>query len=68
MIELQAGGACYYWRLPPPRWLGGGLRGSPQEACVALRRGACEGHCARPAGAARATLVKRVIELPSLSG
>ena len=28
----------------------------------------CEGHCARPAGAARATLVELVIELSSLSG
>ena len=23
MIELQASGACYSWRLPPPRWLDG---------------------------------------------
>ena len=28
----------------------------------------CEGYCARPAELQRATLVKRVIELPSLLG
>ena len=28
----------------------------------------CEGHCARPAGAAKSILVKCVIELPSLLG
>ena len=38
IVVLQAGGACYSWRLPPPRWLGGGLRRGPQEAYVVLRR------------------------------
>ena len=28
----------------------------------------CEGHCARPAGVQRATLVEHVIELPSFQG
>ena len=28
----------------------------------------CEGHCARPTGVRRATLVEHVIELPSLLG
>jgi hypothetical protein len=37
-VVLQAGGACYSWRLLPPRWLGGGLRQSSQEACVVLQR------------------------------
>jgi hypothetical protein len=23
VFKLQAGGAFYSWRLPPPRWLGG---------------------------------------------
>ena len=36
----QASGACYSWRLPSPRRLGGGLRGSPQKACAGLQRSA----------------------------
>ena len=50
---LQAGGACYSWRLPPPRRLGGGLHQSMQEACALLWRRDCERDCAHPAGAAK---------------
>ena len=56
MIELQASGGCYSWRFPPPRWLGGGLRRSLQEACVVLITREPQ----------RATLVEHVIKLPSL--
>jgi hypothetical protein len=39
VFVLQAGGACYSWRLPPPRRLGGlWLRRSSQEDCARLRR------------------------------
>ena len=69
MIKLQAGGDCYSWRLPPPRWLGGGLVEAHKEDCTVLWRSDCEGYCARPTGAAKEQLlVERVIELPSLSG
>jgi hypothetical protein len=59
VIELQDSGACYYWRLPYSRWLGGGIRRSTQEACAVLQRRDYEGYHA---------LVERVIELPSLVG
>jgi hypothetical protein len=59
----------YSWRLPPPRRLGGGLRRSSQEACAALRRRAfVRGIVLIPREPRRATLVERVIELPSLLG
>ena len=69
MIELQAGGACYSWRLPPPRRLGGGLCRSSQEAYAVLRKRAfVRGIVLAPREPRRATLVERVIELPSLVG
>jgi hypothetical protein len=37
-----------------------------KEDCAVLRRRICEGYCAHPVGAAKRTLVKRVIELSSL--
>ena len=54
MIELQARGACYSWRLPPPRWLGGGGVSVKlaRRLCKAPDRD-CEGCCARPAGDAK---------------
>jgi hypothetical protein len=67
VIELQAGGACYSWRLPPPRRLGGlWLRQSMQEDCAVLRRRIVRGIVLVPWGSRRATLIERVIELPSL--
>ncbi len=64
---LQAGGACYSWRLPPPRRLGGlWLRRSSQEDCARLRRSFVRGIVLTPRGSRRATLVERVIELPHL--
>jgi hypothetical protein len=64
---LQAGGACYSWRLAPPRWLGGlWLCRSSQEYCARLRRSFVRGIVITPRGSRRATLVERVIELPHL--
>jgi hypothetical protein len=46
--------ACYSWRLPPPRQLGGlWLRWSTQGDCAWLRRRLCEGDCAHPTGIAK---------------
>jgi hypothetical protein len=62
---LQADGACYPWRLPPPRRLGGlWLRRSSQEVCARLRRSFVRGIVLIPWGSQRATLVEHVIELP----
>jgi hypothetical protein len=67
VFELQAGGACYSWRLPHPRWLGGlRLRRSSQEDCARLRRRFVRGIVLTPRGSRRATLVERVIDLPHL--
>jgi hypothetical protein len=67
VFELQAGGACYSWRLPPPRWLGGlWLHRSSQEVCARLQRSFVRGIVLTPWGSQRATLVERVIELPHL--
>jgi hypothetical protein len=67
VIELQTGGACYSWRLPPPRWLGGlRLRRSSQEDYARLRRSFVRGIVHTLRGSRRATLVERVIELPHL--
>jgi hypothetical protein len=64
---LQAGGACYSRRLPPPRWLGGlWLRRSSQEDCARLRRSFMRGIVLTPQGSRKATLVERVIELSHL--
>jgi hypothetical protein len=53
VIELQAGGACYSWRLSPPRWLGGGLHQSMKEDYAVLQRSDCEGDYAHPARATK---------------
>jgi hypothetical protein len=67
MIMLQAGGACYFWRLPPPRqFCGLKLRRSSQEDCARLRRSFVRGVVLTLRGSRRATLVERVIELPHL--
>ena len=39
-----------------------------KEDCAILQRSDCEGYCAHPWEPRRATLVERVIELPSLLG
>jgi hypothetical protein len=63
VIKLQAGGACYSWRLPPPRRLGGVIS---VEACKKLvqcsREVICERHCAHPREPRRATLVERDVK------
>ena len=69
MFELQAGGACYSWRLPSPRWLGGVISVEAYEKIVrcsgkVIVRGIVLAHW-EPR---RATLVERAIELPSLVG
>jgi hypothetical protein len=67
VFELQTGGACYSWRLPPPRRLGGlRLRRSLQEDCARLLRSFVRGIVLTLRGSQRATLVERVIELPHL--
>jgi hypothetical protein len=58
VFELQASGACYSWRLPPPRRLDGGLLGSPQGDCAVLQRSDCERYCAHPAGAVKSNSSK----------
>jgi hypothetical protein len=46
VIELQADGACYSWRLPPPRWLGGMVSVEARKKLVRCsREELCEGHC-----------------------
>jgi hypothetical protein len=51
-------GSCYSWWLPPPRWLGAAQR-LWQELVIVLGhlRWSCEGCCAFPDGAPKATLV-----------
>jgi hypothetical protein len=62
---LQASGACYSWRLPPPRWLGGlWVRRSLQKDCARLQRSFVRGIVLTPRGSRKATLVEHVIELP----
>jgi hypothetical protein len=64
---LQTGGACYSWRLSPPRQFGGlWLRRSSQEDCARLRRSFVRRIVLTPRGSRRTTLVERVIELPHL--
>ena len=66
-VRVASRWACYSWRLPPPRWIGGnGLLGSTRGDCAVLRRRICEGYVLTPRGSQRATLVERVIELPHL--
>jgi hypothetical protein len=67
VIVLQAGSACYSWRLPPPRRLDGlRLRRSSQKDCARLQRSFVREIVLTPRGSRRATLVERVIELPHL--
>jgi hypothetical protein len=70
VIELQVGGACYSWRLPPPRRLGGVISVEARKKLVQCSgEELCEENCAHPAGAAKSNFRKtRVIELPSLVG
>jgi hypothetical protein len=59
MIELQAGDACYSSRLPPPRWHGGMISVEAHKKLVRCSgEELCEGHCARPAGAAKSNSSK----------
>jgi hypothetical protein len=54
VIELQAGGACYPWRLPPPRWLGGVIFVEARKKLVRCSgEELCEGHCSRLAEAVK---------------
>jgi hypothetical protein len=59
--------ACYSWRLPPPRRLGGlWLVEARKEIVRGSREGFVRGTVLTPRGSRRATLVERVIELPHL--
>jgi hypothetical protein len=61
MIELQAGDACYSWRLPPPRRLGGVISVEARKKLVhCSEEELCEGYCAHPAGAAKSNCSKSV--------
>jgi hypothetical protein len=54
VIELHAGGACYSWRLPPSRQLGGVISTETRKKPVRFsREELCEGHCACPMGTAK---------------
>ena len=67
---MQAGGACYSWKLPPPRWLGGEFSIVKHiiRLCGAPKKSFVRGIVLAPWEPQRATLVKHVIELPSLLG
>jgi hypothetical protein len=59
VIELQAGGACYSWRLPPPIWLGGVISIEARKKLVQCsREELCEGHYARLVGAIKSNSSK----------
>ena len=61
---LQAGGACYSWRLPPPRWLGGlGLHRSMLGDCAVLQRRDCERYGAHPVGIAKCNSIGSCVSL-----
>ena len=69
MFVLQAGGACYSWRLPPPRWLGGCASVEARKEIVRCSgEELVRGIVLAPWGSQRATLVERVIELPHFWG
>jgi hypothetical protein len=59
VIELQASDACYSWRLPPPRWLGGVISVEAHKKLVRCSgEELYEGHCARPTGATKSNSSK----------
>jgi hypothetical protein len=55
VIELQVGGVCYSWRLPPPRLLGGVIS---VEGCAKLVRCSGEELCEGPAGGMKSNSYK----------
>jgi hypothetical protein len=60
VLELQASGACYSWRLPPPRRLDGVISiEACKEACAVLWRRLCGGVVLALREPQRATLVER---------
>ena len=64
---LQAGGACYSWRLPPPRRLGGKrLREARQGDCAVLWKSIVRGLCSPLGRSRRATLVECGLWIPIL--
>ena len=65
MIELQVGGACYSWRLSPPRRLGGEFS-ARKKIVWCSREGFVRGTMLTPREPRRATLVEHAIELLSL--
>jgi hypothetical protein len=66
---LQAGGACYSWRFTPPTRLGGEFSVEARKKIVwCYRKMIVRGIVLAPREPRRATLVERVIELPSLLG
>ena len=69
MIVLQADGAYYSWRLPPPDGLVACDSVEAREKIVRCSEGGfVRGIVLTPWGSQRATLGERVIEVPSLSG
>jgi hypothetical protein len=68
VLVLQASGACYSWRLLPPRWLGGLWLRQSTKIMWCFGEGLWGGIVLSPWGLRRATLIERVIELPSLVG
>jgi hypothetical protein len=67
VIKLQVDGACYSWRLSPPKRLGGlWLHRSTQEDYAVLWRRIVRGTVLTLPVPRRATLVECVIELPLL--
>jgi hypothetical protein len=59
VIELQASGACYSWRLPPPRWLGGVTSvEAPKKFVRCSGEELCDGYCACLAGTAKSNFSK----------
>jgi hypothetical protein len=61
--ELQAGGACYSWRFPPPRWLGGVISVEAHKKIVRCSREVIvREYCAHLTGSRRTTLIERDTE------
>jgi hypothetical protein len=59
VIELQANGACYSWRLPLLDNFGGVISVEARKKLVRCSgEELCEGHCARPVGATKSNSSK----------
>jgi hypothetical protein len=68
VFVLQASGACYSWRLPPPGQIGGKrLREAHKEDCAVLRSRICKGDCAHPAEIAKSNSIGLCVSLSYLT-